>query len=384
MSNNTILNIGIGGDVIATEDPGLGYKLPVSKIRTGAIDIDGGDVTIGNPFPVSTFQDEFGNLQMPTIRIVDGLWTMFVRDNTNREYHERTTLAVEALFDVENTRTNPSIVSSTPTPIDFGMVVRHAGPVPLDSDITGSGAISALNQLVLVQMNGVSTIIVNIFGTWVGTLTFQGSIDGVTWIAITGQNSGGTFASTTTVNATFILTIGGYSRFRIIATAWTSGQASINYNVSCGENLSVVIQPTAASLQMTATQGTAASLANAWSTKITDATNGPVAVKASGITPLTTDASMVVSLSPNTWSLVGAVPKTNPVPVASLDITNTLASISSTLLNGQARLQVNDDQSRLLLEQVLLLLVDIRSILAATTLKGETVSLANIDTNNGN
>jgi hypothetical protein len=51
MSDNTTLNIGIGGDIIATEDPGLGYKIPVSKIRIGATNIDGGDVTISNPFP---------------------------------------------------------------------------------------------------------------------------------------------------------------------------------------------------------------------------------------------------------------------------------------------------------------------------------------------
>lgn len=51
MSDNTTLNIGSGGDIIATEDPGLGYKIPVSKIRIGSKDIDGGDVAINNPFP---------------------------------------------------------------------------------------------------------------------------------------------------------------------------------------------------------------------------------------------------------------------------------------------------------------------------------------------
>lgn len=46
-------------------------------------------------------------------------------------------------------------------------------------------------------------------------------------------------------------------------------------------------------------QGVANTLANAWSTKITDATNGPVAVKTSSTAPATTDPSLVVSLSPN-------------------------------------------------------------------------------------
>ena len=57
--------------------------------------------------------------------------------------------------------------------------------------------------------------------------------------------------------------------------------------------------PTGTNSIGTVNQGTAATLANAWSTKITDATNGPVAVKASGIAPLSTDPSLVVSLSPN-------------------------------------------------------------------------------------
>ena len=52
MSDNTVLNIGLDGDVIVTEArPSDGYKIPVSKIRLGGIDIDGGDVTIDNPFP---------------------------------------------------------------------------------------------------------------------------------------------------------------------------------------------------------------------------------------------------------------------------------------------------------------------------------------------
>lgn len=53
VSDNTTLNIGSGGDTIATEDTGLGYKLAVSKIRLGAKDQDGGDVTSSNPFPVA-------------------------------------------------------------------------------------------------------------------------------------------------------------------------------------------------------------------------------------------------------------------------------------------------------------------------------------------
>jgi len=50
---------------------------------------------------------------------------------------------------------------------------------------------------------------------------------------------------------------------------------------------------------VTANQGTAASLANAWSTKITDATNGPVAVKAASTAAVAADPALVVAISPN-------------------------------------------------------------------------------------
>lgn len=51
MADNTTLNPGVGGDIIIDEDIG-GQKMPVSKIRTGAAGVNGGDVTTTNPFPV--------------------------------------------------------------------------------------------------------------------------------------------------------------------------------------------------------------------------------------------------------------------------------------------------------------------------------------------
>lgn len=50
---------------------------------------------------------------------------------------------------------------------------------------------------------------------------------------------------------------------------------------------------------VTADQGGPTSLAAAWPFKITDTTNGPVAVKAPSNSPLATDAALVVGLSPN-------------------------------------------------------------------------------------
>lgn len=51
--NTTIQKPTTNGDIISTEDIGGGVKLPRSKIVLGNHDVDGGDVTPSNPFPVT-------------------------------------------------------------------------------------------------------------------------------------------------------------------------------------------------------------------------------------------------------------------------------------------------------------------------------------------
>ena len=51
--SGVLLNPGTGGNTIITETITLsGFDMPVSKIRTGAANVDGGDVTITNPLAV--------------------------------------------------------------------------------------------------------------------------------------------------------------------------------------------------------------------------------------------------------------------------------------------------------------------------------------------
>jgi hypothetical protein len=58
-------------------------------------------------------------------------------------------------------------------------------------------------------------------------------------------------------------------------------------------------QATATNLNALVSQGPQAVLANAWPIKITDATNGPVAIKAASTAAAATDPSLVVGFSPN-------------------------------------------------------------------------------------
>jgi hypothetical protein len=78
------------------------------------------------------------------------------------------------------------------------------------------------------------------------------------------------------------------------STAATAAQTSLIVALSPNSPL-----PAGASTIGVVNQGTAATLANAWSQKITDGTNGPAAVKAASTAAVATDPSLVVALSPN-------------------------------------------------------------------------------------
>ena len=63
MADNTTLNTGTGGDVIATDDIG-GVKFPRSKITIGANGTNDGDVSAANPMPTTEAPATSGGLVM--------------------------------------------------------------------------------------------------------------------------------------------------------------------------------------------------------------------------------------------------------------------------------------------------------------------------------
>ena len=85
-------------------------------------------------------------------------------------------------------------------------------------------------------------------------------------------------------------------------TVWMLTGTSANVNVT---NASLAVTGTfwqatqPVSGTVTANQGTANTLANAWTTELTDGTTGPVAVKAASTAAVATDKALVVAVSPN-------------------------------------------------------------------------------------
>ena len=115
--------------------------------------------------------------------------------------------------------------------------VTATTPLPTNNpDLIGSGSIAALSQNVSLSIiSGQSAGTVQVTGTWVGTLQFEGTADGSTWIPINGVSAASSIPQpTTTANSLYRITPGGLVSFRVVSTAWTSGTATITIRASAG------------------------------------------------------------------------------------------------------------------------------------------------------
>jgi hypothetical protein len=233
-----------------------------------------------------------------------------VRDDSLREGIERTTIAIETLLDFETAKPVPGIISSTPTGIEPGLITRNIPSGTQGVQITDASA------------HGPAAV----------------------------------KAASTAAVATDPALVTAFSP----NSALPSGTNTIGALATGANTIGIV------------NQGTAATLANAWSAKITDAANGPVAVKPTKTAAATTDPAMVVAASPNTIT-----------PIGGTDANGNLVQASVYTTNGYTAVRTSDEMTRQMLEQILLVLIDIRSTLAASVLKGETVSLStSLDANN--
>ena len=166
-----------------------------------------------------------------------------------------------------------------------GITSPSSGP-----SLSGQKPIAALNATVNVPLSGIGELSFAISGTWVGTLAFQYSLDGLNWTVDAPLNNvSGVFSTSTTVNGVFTAAVASSRFYRLVATAWTSGSASVIYSGSTSANF-VVSQ-----------------------SLITDGgNNGPVAVKPASTAAVVGDAALVVALHPASplppgANIVGAV-----------------------------------------------------------------------------
>ena len=101
---------------------------------------------------------------------------------------------------------------------------------PISRNIALAGTAAALNAdaVASIDLNGYQTASVQITGTWVGTLTFQGSNDNTNFLSITAfdvTSSSKSPTNTTTANGIFFIPL-QFRYLRIRMTLYTSGTAT--------------------------------------------------------------------------------------------------------------------------------------------------------------
>jgi len=115
----------------------------------------------------------------------------------------------------------PVIIASDQTPIN---------------DVVATGTITANGQTVTTAtINGLGSAIIQITGTWTGTIQFEASVDGATFVVLNSRaaNAATTVTSTTTNNA-WRIALSGWQVIRVRSSAWTSGTATITFRQSVG------------------------------------------------------------------------------------------------------------------------------------------------------
>lgn len=140
-------------------------------------------------------------------------------------------------------------MSFTSTPSAFPAGTNVIGKVGIDQttpyttnavgtpDATASGSLTTntsaiTGQYVTLALNSHVTAAVQFTGTWIGTLTFQGSIDGgTTWFTVYANaatsGTGGLGTATESQSAQSRLHVAGCSHFRVGLSAYTSGTVNV-------------------------------------------------------------------------------------------------------------------------------------------------------------
>ena len=97
MADNTTLNPGVGGDVVAADDVG-GIKYQRIKLTLGADGVNDGDVSASNPIPVA----ESGPLLTLFIRLLNLLGAPVGYDKSQGRYRQTTIIESGTVTTVSN------------------------------------------------------------------------------------------------------------------------------------------------------------------------------------------------------------------------------------------------------------------------------------------
>lgn len=137
-----------------------------------------------------------------------------------------------------STRTQDGLGNDITSTVVNSMRGLDTNPIKYAPSISTTGTIAGIDSTVsFTNLDGMSSVGISVSGTWVGTVTFEGTIDGTNWSAFNGAKfPGGVIASSTTTNGDFRFLVGGLSGFRARRSVATSGTASIAIIQTHGTN----------------------------------------------------------------------------------------------------------------------------------------------------
>lgn len=151
------------------------------------------------------------------------------------------------------------------------------------------------------------------------TIVSEYSPDNTTWITGSVIAGGNQFYAGPAAVA-FYASVSGYRYFRVRVSVYGSGTVTAIYTV----------RPTPAGNVVQVLQGAGTTINLAWPQRLTDGTNGPVAVRPASSAPAATDPALVVAVSPNSAGVAASA-------MTSVNVAG-LTTILSTATAGYQRL----------------------------------------------
>lgn len=233
MGDNTTLNPGSGGDVIATEDLGA-YKLPVSKIRTGAADVDGGDVTPANPFPAA-ISDGANILKLA---FLNGRANLPVIDDAVRLVLEQMLLVLQ------------DVLSAAPRPVSGTGFAHYTGGSPDPAASTSCAFLDGVWAAVPITMGTAAAAAASGDIRFVQTGSMRVNDAGTTraiWVGAAGSQTFGNIVQTAIYQGLDItLQSGNGAGFIKITSggAFTLSNGSMAFSNASGSGTGVTVTPT--------------------------------------------------------------------------------------------------------------------------------------------
>ncbi len=226
VATGTVASLTGGAVTTAAPTYTTGQMNPLSLTTSGALRVDGS----GSTQPVSgTVTANAGTGTFAVSGTVaatqSGAWTV-QPGNTANTTPWLTTISQGGNSVAVKAGSTPAIATD---PALVVAISPNNSIISVTSDITQTGNLTALNSTVTITPTGRYTCGGQILGTWAGTITAEGTIDGTNWFTVrTANKSTNDIIQTYTANDQFeFYSVAGCVGLRLRMSAYTSGTANI-------------------------------------------------------------------------------------------------------------------------------------------------------------